>query len=272
LTRREGWSLIEMSYLEHNRKAWDRQAAQGSRWATPVGPESIRRAREGDPVLILTPNRPVPRDWLGDVGRKDVLCLASGGGQQAPLFAAAGARVVSFDLSEQQLDLDRLVAEREGLSVRCIKGDMADLSELDDAVFDLVFNPVSNVFVPDVGPVWRECYRVLRPGGELLAGFMNPSFFLFDHIQEDEGQELVARYRLPYSELDLDTLSTQRRQEVEGGEPMEFSHSLEAQIGGQLAAGFTIIGFFEDWWDDEATPLNRLSPTSMATRARKPLT
>jgi SAM-dependent methyltransferase len=238
LTRREGWSLIEMSYLEHNRKAWDRQAAQGSRWATPVGPESIRRAREGDPVLILTPNRPVPRDWLGDVGRKDVLCLASGGGQQAPLFAAAGARVVSFDLSEQQLDLDRLVAEREGLSVRCIKGDMADLSELDDAVFDLVFNPVSNVFVPDVAPVWWECYRVLRPGGE----------------------------------LDLDTLSTQRRQEVEGGEPMEFSHSLEAQIGGQLAAGFTIIGFFEDWWDDEATPLNRLSPTSMATRARKPLT
>ena len=261
-----------MSYLEHNRKAWDRQGRQGSRWATPVGPEFIRRARKGDLELILTPNRAVPRDWLGELGRKNVLCLASGGGQQAPLLAAAGARVVSFDLSEKQLDLDRLVAEREGLSVQCIRGDMADLSELDEASFDLVFHPVSNVFVPDVAPVWRECYRVLRPGGELLAGFMNPSFFLFDHVPEDEGRELVARYRLPYSETDLEALSPQRRQEVEGGEAMEFSHSLEAQIGGQLAAGFTIIGFYEDWWDDEATPLNRLSPTSMATRALKPLT
>jgi SAM-dependent methyltransferase len=259
-----------MSYLEHKRRAWDEQTSQESRWATPVDSEVIHRAKGGDLELILTPNRAVPPDWIGDPEGKDVLCLASGGGQQAPLLAAVGARVVSFDLSDKQLDQDRLVAAREGLSIQCVQGDMADLSVLDNARFDLVFHPISNVFVPDVAPVWKECYRVLRPGGELLAGFMNPSFFLFDHSRDGASRELVARHRLPYSELDLDTLGPLRRQEVEGGEAMEFSHSLEAQIGGQLSAGFALIGFYEDWWDDEATPLNRLSPTSMATRARKP--
>jgi ubiquinone/menaquinone biosynthesis C-methylase UbiE len=50
---------------------------------------------------------------------------------------------------------------------------MADLSAFDDDSFALVYNQPSTLFVPDVAPVWRECYRVLRPGGVLLAGFMN---------------------------------------------------------------------------------------------------
>lgn len=259
-----------MSFLEHNRRAWDRQSAEGSRWATPVDAPAIARAKEGAPELILTPGRAVPRAWLGELRGQDVLCLASGGGQQAPLLAAAGARVVSFDLSEAQLAKDREVAEREGLVLRCIRGDMADLSVFDDAGFDLVFNPVSNVFVPDLRPVWSECYRVLRPGGALLSGFMNPSFFLFDHGEAERTGVLVAKYRLPYSELEPHRLDPSRRIEIEGGEAMEFSHSLEAQIGGQLDAGFAIVGFYEDWWDDDATPLNRLSPTSIATRAIRP--
>lgn len=259
-----------MSFLEHNRRAWNRQSVEGSRWATPVNSEAIRRAQEGNPELILTPHRRVPEDWLGDLRGKDVLCLASGGGQQAPLLAAAGARVVSFDLSDEQLKKDRWVADREGLSLQCVRGDMADLSTFDGAAFDLIFNPVSNVFVPDLRPVWRECYRVLQPGGFLLAGFMNPSFFLFDHEEAESTGILVAKHRLPYSEMDPEQLDPKRRRDLEAGEAMEFSHSLEAQIGGQLEAGFTLVGFYEDWWEDEATPLNRLSPTSMATRAIRP--
>jgi SAM-dependent methyltransferase len=256
-----------MNLLEHNRSAWNRESVQGSPWTTPVDSRTIRRAKEGVLELILTPTRVVPEAWIGDLRGKDVLCLASGGGQQAPVMAAAGARVVSFDLSDEQLAKDQRVAEREGLSLRCLRGDMADLSVFGDAEFDLIFNPMSTVFVPDVGPVWRECHRVLRPGGVLLSGFMNPSFFLFDHEEADGAPALVAKYRLPYSELESHHLSPQRKKEIENGEAIEFSHSLETQIGGQLAAGFVIVGFYEDWWDDEATPLNRLSPTSVATRA-----
>ncbi len=232
-----------------------------------MAPSVIEAARKGQWEICLTPNRPVPREWFGGVSGRRVLCLASGGGQQAPILAAAGAQVVSFDLSAEQLARDREVADREGLHMKCVQGDMTDLSAFGNGSFDLIFHPISSVFVPDLGPVWTECHRVLRPGGILLAGFMNPSFFLFEHEEAQETGILVARNPLPYGESDPGTLSPARRRAIESGEAMEFSHSLETQIGGQLEAGFVLMGFYEDWWWDHATPLNRLSPTSMATRA-----
>ena len=256
-----------MDHLEHNREAWNLLSEKGCEWTVPVSSQTIERARRGEWDVVLTPRRKVPKSWFGELERKRVLCLASGGGQQAPVLAAAGASVVSFDLSENQLAQDRMVAEREALSLQCIQGDMADLSVFDDAQFDLIFNPVSTVFVPDVLPVWRECSRVLRPGGCLLSGFMNPGFFLFDHEPLGGSEDLVVKYSLPYSELESQQLSPSRREEIEGGGALEFSHSLDTLLGGQLAAGFVIAGFYEDWWRDEETPLNRFSPTSMATRA-----
>ncbi len=215
-----------MDVIEHNRTAWNRESTAGSRWSTPVGPEVIEAARTGDWSVILTPNRAVPKSWFGDLHDSDVLCLASGGGQQVPVLAAAGARVVSFDLSEVQLAKDREVAERHALHVRCIRGDMANLAALPSKSFDLIFHSVSNVFVPDVLPVWQECHRVLRPGGRLLAGFMNPSFFLFDHEAAERDGTLIAKYALPYRDpesLSGDALRRWRERQA----PAEFSHSLE---------------------------------------------
>ena len=88
-------------------------------------------------------------------------------------------KVVSFDLSDEQLKKDCYVAMRHGLQIGCVQGEMANLSEFADESFDLIFHPISNVFVPDVKAVWSECYRILRSRGNLLAGFMNPSFFSF---------------------------------------------------------------------------------------------
>lgn len=258
-----------MNVLAHNRAAWNQESLEGSRWTTPVEAEIISRARRGDWSLILTPMKPVPKDWLGELQGKDVLCLASGGGQQAPVLAAIGARVVSFDLSEEQLLKDRLVAERDGLELECVRGDMADLSQFEDECFDLIFHPTSNVFVPDVEVVWRECYRVLRPGGRLLSGFLNPSFFLFDHAEAGLSGSLVAQFRLPYSDVEQLGESEKRKEEIVQGAAFEFGHSLELQIGGQLKVGFLLGGLYEDWWEEAATPLNRLSPTTVATLALK---
>ena len=160
--------------LGYNRIAWDRQFERGNRWTVPVGPEEVARARDGEWSLVLTPTKPVPRDWYPPLAGLDVLCLASGGGQQGPILAAAGANVTVFDNSPVQLARDRLVADREDLAIETIQGDMADLSDIREARFDLIFHPCSNAFVPDVLPVWREAFRVLRPGGSLLAGFTNP--------------------------------------------------------------------------------------------------
>ncbi len=258
-------------HLEHNRRAWNRDSAAGERWSVPVDSDAVQRARRGDWRVILTPDKAVPRDWFGALAGSRVLCLASGGGQQAPLLAAAGADVVSFDLSEEQLARDAEVAARDGLALRTVRGDMADLSVFETGAFDLIFHPVSNVFVPDLMPVWRECARVLRSGGALLAGFMNPAFFLFDHDEAAATGELVARFALPYREAgaaqDVAQLTSARRAQLDAGDAFEFSHGLQAQIGDLLAAGFQLTALYEDHWSSASTPLDALMPTSIAMRA-----
>src|SRR4051794_19772198 len=146
-------SLGERDILTYNRQAWDRQVERGNRWTVPVGPEEVARARRGDWRIVLTPTKPVPTDWFPSLRGLDVLCLAGGGGQQGPILAAAEANVIVLDNSPEQLAQDRLVAEREGLVIETVRGDMADLSVFPVARFGLIVHPVSNVFVPDVRPV-----------------------------------------------------------------------------------------------------------------------
>ncbi len=256
-----------MDILAYNRKAWNHQVDSGNRWTVPVSESVISAAREGQWEILLTPTIPVPRNWFpADLHGIDMLCLACGGGQQGPVLAAAGAAVTVLDNSPRQLAQDRMVAIRENLSIRTVEGDMADLSIFPDESFHLIIHPVSNIFAPDVLPVWREAYRVLRQGGSLLAGFNNPIMYIFDFEKMDRG-ELEVCHRLPYSDLaDMDPEAL--RQFMEDKSPLEFSHTLDEQIGGQIAAGFMIAGFFED--SDPEIALSRYAPTYIATRAIKP--
>ncbi|MFP4355098.1 MAG: class I SAM-dependent methyltransferase [Phycisphaerae bacterium] len=253
----------------HNRAAWSRMVEGGNVWTRPVSGEQVARARRGDWQLVLTPNKPVPADWYPPIAGASVLCLASAGGQQGPIFAAAGAKVTVFDNCPAQLAQDRQVAQRDGLEMELIEGDMADLSALDDGRFDLVFHPVSNCFVPDVKPVWAEASRVLKPGGRLLAGFNNPAIYLFDDAAYDQGRLEVAN-PLPYS--DAESLSQEQIAEFAAqGRPLEFSHSLTDQIGGQLAAGLVLIGLYEDTClPEDDDPVSKYMPFFLATCAIKP--
>jgi SAM-dependent methyltransferase len=259
-----------MDIRAYNRAAWNREVERGNRWTLPVSPEAVAAARRGQWQVLLTPTKPVPQSWFPELKGCDLLCLASAGGQQGPIFAAAGANVTVLDNSPGQLRQDRLVAGRDGLVITTIEGDMADLSIFAAESFDLIFHPVSNVFVPDVRPVWREAFRVLRRGGALLAGFTNPAVYIFDSDLLEEQGLLEVRHVLPYS--DLSSLPPDRLQRyLDQGRPLEFSHSLEDQIAGQIEAGFLIAGFFEDVNPPEDNdPLSRHMPTYIATRAIKP--
>lgn len=248
-----------------NREGWNRRAEEGDVWSLAVDRETIAKARKGDWQVLLTPTKPVPRDWFGEIAGKDILGLASAGGQQCPIFAAAGASVTSFDASDRQLANDRAVAKREGLELRIVQGYMHDLSMFDDGSFDLIFHPCSNGYAPEILPVWRECARVLRPGGALLVGFTKPEEFIFDVAAQERG-ELIARHKLPHSDLDLP--EEELEQLVAKDHTVSFSHSWEDQVGGQLAAGLMLTGLYEDGWEESAA--SQLFPPFVATRAIKP--
>ncbi|MGE3180358.1 MAG: class I SAM-dependent methyltransferase [Phycisphaerae bacterium] len=255
-----------MNINEYNSRAWDAEVERGNPWTIPVSREAIAAARNDDFAIVLTPQKPVPKNWFGDLQGARVLCLASGGGQQGPILAAAGAVVTVFDNSAKQLEQDRLVANRESLEIALEQGDMADLSRFADASFDLIFHPCSNCFVPDIAPVWRECARVLRVGGALLTGFTNPAMYIFDEQKAEKEKVLEVRHALPYNEL-TDLTDAERQYYVDRNEPLIFGHTLEQQIAGQLAAGFVLTDLFED--RNPTHILSKHMPTFVATRAEK---
>jgi SAM-dependent methyltransferase len=175
--------------------------------------------------------------------------------------------VTVLDNSPKQLERDRMVAEREGLTIRTIEGDARDLSMLADESFDLVFHPVSNLFIPEIRPVWREAFRVLRHGGVLLAGFLNPAMYLFSYDAFDGKEPLTVVNKLPYT--DANDLPKPLLEKLMGeGMPLEHSHTLTDQLGGQLDAGFHIVGMYEDSHREAA--LSEFMPTYLATRTTKP--
>ena len=225
-----------------------------------MGVETYVKATEGKWDVVLTPTRPVPHEWFGSLAGKKVLGLASGGGQQIPVFAALGAECTVLDYSEKQLESERMVAEREGYPVNLVRADMTKPLPFADESFDLIFHPVSNCYVEEVRPIFRECFRVLKPGGVLLGGFDNGINYILDEKEE------YLQNCLPFNPLKN---PEQMRQLEAAGDGVQFSHTLEEQIGGQLEAGFLLTDVYED--TNGAGRLHEHGiPTFWATRAVKP--
>ena len=249
-----------MQYQDINARVIDRWVEEGWEWGVPVSHEEFEQAKTGRWNMVLTPTKPVPHSWFGDLKGKKVLGLASGGGQQMPIFAALGADCTVLDYSPRQLDSERLVAQREGYNIRIIRADMTKPLPFDDEEFDLIFHPVSNCYVAEVKPIFRECFRILKHGGIFLAGLGNEVNYLVD---EDE-QSII--YSMPFNPL---IHEDQRKMLEETDSGMQFSHTLEEQIGGQLEAGLVLTHLFSDT-NGEGRLHEMGIETYIATRAIKP--
>ncbi len=226
-----------MNYQDVNAAVIDRWAEEGWKWAEPISHEAYIEATKGVWDVLLTPTKTVPHSWFGDLKGKKLLGLASGGGQQMPIFTALGAECTVLDYSERQLEAEKLVAEREGYQIRIIRADMTRPLPFEDETFDLIFHPVSNCYVREVKPIWRECWRILKPGGLLLSGVDH----YLNYIVDEEEREIVNH--LPFDPV---ADPEQRLQLEKADAGMQFSHSLEEQINGQLEAGFTLLSLYED--------------------------
>ena len=252
---------MEQSYADVNAKAVDRWVENGWEWGVPVTHEAFLAAKQGDWSVVLTPTKPVPKEWFPDLRGLDVLGLASGGGQQMPLFTAAGARCTVLDYSEKQLESERMVAEREGYDINIVRADMSKPLPFDDNSFDVIFHPVSNCYIREVEPVWRECFRILRPGGVLLCGLDNGLNYIFD-----DATESILTRKLPFDPLTDAALYEECMRDDVG---VQFSHTFAEQVGGQLKAGLVLTDLYED--TNGSGNLHDFNiPTFVVTRAVKP--
>jgi SAM-dependent methyltransferase len=235
-----------LNIQEHNRKAWNTQARFGIQWSESVSDGEMDAARHGDVRLHLSPAQPVPKSWLGELEGRRVLALAAGGGRQAPLLAAAGARLTLIDISEEQLARDALIAHRWHLDLAMHRCSADDLDFLQDASFDCIVLPLANCFFERLEPVWKHCARLLVPGGRLLYAFINPLAWSFDFVKAQAGI-FELKYPVPYSDqksLDSEDFKRFVYPEV----PMEFGHSLSDQMGLLMREGFMLADMFEDHW------------------------
>ncbi|MCR5761147.1 MAG: class I SAM-dependent methyltransferase [Sphaerochaetaceae bacterium] len=245
------------NYQDLNSKTIDRWIDEGWEWGIPIDHQCYVDAVAGKWDVKLTPVKNVPHSWFGNLKGLKVLGLASGGGQQMPIFSALGACCTVLDYSDRQLESEALVSKREGYEISIVKADMTKRLPFEDSSFDLIFHPVSNCYIEKVEPLFLECARVLKKGGVLLCGLDNGINYIFD------GEEDRVVNSLPFNPL----VNEKQRKLLENEDcGIQFSHTLEEQIGGQLKAGFVLTDIYED--TNGEGRLHELNiPSFLATRA-----
>jgi len=250
-------------YTDINARTVDRWVGEDWIWGKPVSHEEYMRTKSGDWEVVLTPIKPVPKDWFPELGGAKLLGLASGGGQQMPIFTALGAECTVLDYSAKQLEQERFVAEREGYEINIVRADMTERLPFEDNTFDIIFHPVSNCYIEDVYHVWNECYRVLKPGGVLLAGMDNGFNFI---VNDFTARPMVIENKLPFNPLKN---PEQMKVAIDCDDGIQFSHTLTEQIGGQLKAGFILKDVYEDFSNDSDAIADGI-PSYWASKSIKP--
>ena len=246
-------------YVEKNLEVINGWCVNGWEWSVPVSHEEYEKAKVGRYQIYLTPTKVIPAEWLKDIKGKKVLALASGGGQQGPILTALGAGVTVMDFTAEQIKREREVQQREGYHIEIIQADMTKPFPFEIDTFDMIVHPVSNIFVRDVLPIWKECYRVLKQGGTLMAGLDNG----INYIVDEREREIVNA--LPFDPLEN---GAHYQLCMENNEGFQFSHSIEEQIGGQLKAGFALLDIYGD--TNRTGRLSELNvPLYWATLSRK---
>jgi SAM-dependent methyltransferase len=256
---------VSNHYQSANRQAWTELNRQGEASTIAYGPSEFARAR-----YWLDPAGWIP--W-GQVN--SVLCLAAGGGQQGPLFASLGLDVAVLDLSGAQLDRDLEAAAEHGLQIEAIEGDMLDLSMLYGRDFDLVYQPISTLYVPDPEAAYREVLRVLRPGGLYRVEHWSPIQMQLSEALPWDGEA----YRLTHPQGTGEPLVWSVGDQGSDSDAVtwNYAHTLDQLIGGVCRSGFVIVNFAErDGADLSAEPgsnehLAAFVPPFFSILARKPV-
>lgn len=228
-----------------NRQLWENEVKKGGGYTVPwldLDLSLLQQYAQGQLDLLPEPMTCMyPASMLADVEGKEVLCLASGGGQQSAVFSLLGARVTVVDLTEGQLEGDRKAAAHYGYDVTTWQADMRDLSCLEHSRFDLVYQANSTAYIPDIRQVYGEVARVLKPQGLYRVTHSNPATFVMEWSNESYC------IKTPYKE--------NMHHREDGG--IEFRHYMNDLFNGLIDVGLSIQRVHEEpfaWHPDPHAP------------------
>ncbi len=223
-------------YVEINSKTIDRWNKEGWIWGQPITEEEFLNAKKGDWKILLTPVKPMPKEWIGKIDGKEILGLASGGAQQMPILTALGGNCTLMDITPSQLKSDIDFAAKHNYLLKAVKADMTQPFPFADSSFDIIINPVSNCYIESLESCFRECYRTLKKGGIFIMGFNNANPYAFDNDGKLEN-------KLPFNPLRNPELM---KKETDFDNGVQFSHSLGEEIGLPISLGFRLTDIYED--------------------------
>jgi len=238
--------LVEVTDLiAHNQERWDALVSADVAYSRPLLDLDEEAARK----WVLNEGW-VPPEFLEQIAGKDVLCLASGGGQQTAVFGILGANVSVLDFSGNQLAGDRQAAAHYGYPLNAVQGVMTDLSAFADNSFDIIWHPYSINFIPDPQLVFTEVARVLRPNGLYRLTFSNPFRAGIDDESWCGNGYAINHPYVDGTELWADD-STWMVEGKDGSKqpiagPKEFNHTLGAVVNGIVGRGFKLLHLWED--------------------------
>ncbi len=220
-------------YIPTNKAFWEKMVKEECGFTKPwldLDTKILKKLANGK---LKNPPAPLndiyPVSIFRGLKNKNVLCLASGGGQQSAVFGLLGAKVTVVDITGGQLEADRKAAAHYVYRVRTIWGDMNDLSMLKAGSFDLVYQAPSMGYVPDVEKVYKQVYRVLKKGGLYRADAQNPqSQFIYESSWDGKGYRITVPY------------AVKAMQRAEDEKVIEYRHYLDEIFNGLVDCGFVI--------------------------------
>lgn len=177
---------------------------------------------------------------LGDVTGLDVLDLAGGTAYVGAWLRRGGARVLSLDLSWEQLATARRCQRTYGPEFPLVQADAQRLP-LRDATYDVVLSEHGAAAWCEPHAWVGEAARVLRPGGRLV--FLTNSLLSALCVPEEEG---AAQERLLRGQREV-----QRVEWPGGGVEHHPSHGDWIRV--LTAHGFSVEGLHELYAPEDAT-------------------
>lgn len=194
---------------------------------------------------------PTDRDLglIGEVAGKRTLDVGSGSGQAATSFALRGATSIAVDTSAERIERARRRAEDVGAKVEWHLGDLSELAFLRADSIDIAFSAYAIGEFDDIGRLFRQVHRVLKPSGVFVFSYEHP---------------MATALRAGRSAFDEAPLTVTR----DGKEVALYPHAISHVVTTLNRAGFRIDALIEP--EPAANGAERAKlPSTIIWRARK---